>query len=324
MKGQSAMLRIDKKAERTLEIMLVLITLALASILYSIEQSQVVVLNLFFLPVVIAGFYLGRYRAGILALLSVVAATTVIGIDIAQFSFVQSPITIALAVILWGAVLGLTAILVGSMSDERNLASLEAHEAHVGVVEVLSRYLQSADPALRHQAEEVNELSAQVGQRMKLPARDIDDIRVAALLMDVENIEITARVIKKAVGEFENDRSETNTFHGTELVKSLGSVLSGAFPLVLSQAKNWNGNAHRESPIGARILHSVRRYVELTKPSLTTGQLTPEQAINELRDDIDEGHDAAVLFVLEEIVCTRNATRSNGVDHKHVIATLTS
>jgi len=299
--------KLEPKIERTLEVILTLTTLALASIIYSVEQSQVVVLNLFFLPVVVAGFYLGRYRAGNLALLSVVAATTVILLDLSQFSFVSSPTTIALSVILWGAVLGLTALLVGTMSDERNESMRDAHEAHVGVVEVLSRYLQSADPALRRQAEQVDVLAEQVARRMKLSTREIDDIRVAGLLMDVENIEITARVIKKAVGELENDPSQSKTFHGTELVQSLGSVLSGAFPLVLNQAKDWDASNKMESPVGARILHTLRQYVELTRPSLTSGSLTAEQAIAELRSDIDESHDASVLYVLEEIVLERNA-----------------
>ena len=294
------MFKLDKKTERTLEIMLILIVLGLGAILHSVQHSQIVILNLFFLPVVVAGFYLGRYRSGSLALFSVVVASTVIGLDIGRFASVGSPLVIAISVIFWGAVLGLTSILVGTMSDERNASMLDAHEAHVGVVEVLTRYLQSANPSLRQHAEQVDHLAEKVARRMKLSNREIDNIRVASLLMDVENIEITARVIKKAVGEIEGEDANSNTFHGTELVESLGSVLSGAFPLVLNQA-GWSAERNRELPIGARILHTVRRYVELTRSDLASGQLTPEAAIQDLRDDSEE-HDAAVLFVLEEIV----------------------
>lgn len=294
------MFKLDKKTERTLEVMLVLIVLGLGAILHSVQHSQIVILNLFFLPVVVAGFYLGRYRSGSLALFSVVVASTVIGLDLGRFSSVGSPLVIAISVIFWGAVLGLTSILVGTMSDERTASMLEAHEAHVGVVEVLTRYLQSANPSLRQHAENVDQLAEKVARRMKLSNREIDNIRVASLLMDVENIEITARVIKKAVGEIEGEDADSNTFHGTELVESLGSVLSGAFPLVLNQAR-WSAEGNRELPIGARILQTVRRYVELTRPDLASGQLSAEAAIQDLRDDSEE-HDAAVLFVLEEIV----------------------
>ena len=309
------MRRLDKKSERTLELMLVLITLALAAILHSVERSQIVVLNLFFLPIVISGFYLGRYRAGVLALLSVVSASTVILMDLSKFSFVQSPIMVALSVILWGGVLGLTAILVGSIADDRNTFAMEAHEAHVGVVEVLSRYLQSADPKLRRMAEAVHHLVEQVAVRMKLSSREVDDLRVASLLMDVENIEITARVIRKAVGEIEADNGiQGSTFHGTELVQSLGGVLSGAFPIILRQAQNWDRTTNMDCPLAARILHTVRRYSELTREDTTAGSFSPQEAIREMREDVEENHDAAVLFVLEEIVTESSETDATLVE----------
>ena len=69
-----------KKSEQqtSLEIILVLICLALCGLLYRVGPYRIVVLNLFYLPVVLAAFYLGRYRAGILALLCVICAAVII------------------------------------------------------------------------------------------------------------------------------------------------------------------------------------------------------------------------------------------------------
>ena len=214
------MLKRNSSSERQLEIMLVLITLAMASVLYSIETSQVVILNLFFLPIIMAGFFLGRYRAGVLAFLSVISATIVIAQDVSRFSFNQTPLMVILSIMIWGAVLGMAALLVGTLCDDRNARALEAHEAHVGVVEVLARYLQSADSRLHDQAMRIVQLCEQVAQRMRLPRREVDDLRVAAMLMDVENIEITARVIRKAVGHMDAEEISPATIHGTELVQS--------------------------------------------------------------------------------------------------------
>ena len=63
------------REQRVLEIMLSLICVALTCMLYMIHGYKMVILNLFFLPVVLAGFYLGRYRAGIMALFSVLCAS---------------------------------------------------------------------------------------------------------------------------------------------------------------------------------------------------------------------------------------------------------
>ena len=250
----------ERNQELTLEIMLVLVTAGISCLLYHTEAMKVVVLNLFYLPIVLAGFFLGRYRAGVLALLAVVTATIVICVDFAGFGTINSPVAIGLTVTLWGSVLGLTALLVGTLCDDRDARRVEAHEAQVGVVEVLSRYLQSANPVLESRAKRVAALSEQVAKKMRLSAREIDDIRVAALLMDMENIEITARVIRKAVGNLEDDSLKQRTFHGTELVQSLGTVLTGAFPLLLNTTEEAAAAEGHSLPFGARIIRTVRAY----------------------------------------------------------------
>ncbi|MEZ5943874.1 MAG: hypothetical protein R3C18_20960 [Planctomycetaceae bacterium] len=288
------MLKLDIKAERQLEIMLVLVTLAMASVLYSIETSQVVMLNLFFLPVILAGFFLGRYRAGVLAFLSVISATVVIALDVSRFAFMLSPVMVILSVMIWGAILGIAAIMVGTLSDDRNARAVEAHEAHVGVVEVLARYLQSADSQLHAQAMRIVGLSEQVAHVLRLSRREIDDLRVAAMLMDVENIEITARVIRKAVGQCEDENLAPATIHGTELVHSLRNVLTGASPLLASSA----ATELSELPLGARILRTIRSFVELE--AIAEGEESPtEFALDMLQRD--ERGDAVIIDVLREL-----------------------
>ena len=289
------------KNERILEVMLIIVTAGLAAVLHTTDGMRMVALNLFYLPVVLAGFYLGRYRAGILALLSVVVATIVIAQDLTGFVSSQSPLMIGLAVTLWGAVLGLTAIMVGTLCDDLVSKAIEAHEAHVGVVEVLARYLQAANPHLESRAKRIANLCELVARKMRLSSKEIDDIRVAALLMDIENIEITARVIKKAVGELGDRSEQQRTFHGTELVKSLGPVLTGAFPILLSHSHESHTMAsepERDTPFGCRIIKTVRSYVELADDPWETGDSAPVDLLDQLRIESDVDHHPAVLHAL--------------------------
>lgn len=293
----------DTRNERTLEIMLLIVTAGLAALMYQTDTMRLVVLNLFYLPVVLAGFFLGRYRAGVLALLSVVLASIVIMQDLNGFANVNSPIIVGLAITLWGAVLGLTSLLVGTLCDDKLTKSVEAHEAHVGVVEVLARYLQAANPNLESRAKKVADLCEDVARKMRLSGKEIDDIRVAALLMDIENIEITARVIRKAVGELEVDGVEQKTFHGSELVQSLGSVMSGAFPLLLNQTGSNSTEPQRSDvPFGARIIRTVRTYVELADDPWETGDVSPQEIVDQIRCDTEAEYHPAVLHALEEVV----------------------
>ena len=296
-----------KKNEFTLEIFLVIIALALGGLFHLTVGYKMTVLNLFFLPVVLAGFFLGRYRASTLALLCVVVTSAAAILDLDGFAAYTSPLVIALSVAIWGAVLGLTAILVGTLSDERTQKAAELHEAYVGVVEVLSKYLQGANPMLEARSNRVAELSQRVGRRMHLSAREIDNIRVAALLHDLENIKITSQVIQKAVSDVEMDvnGAEKHTFRGCDLARSLGTVLTGALPLLLGQDDSLQSGLLDEEtsrnaalPIGAEIIRTVRAYDALRQGGW--GQLgqTPLAAIDELIKDDHADFDAKIIQAL--------------------------
>lgn len=322
--------RNERKNDRLLEIMLVLITVALSCVLYHTDGVKMVVLNLFYLPIVLAGFFLGRYRAGVLAFLSVIVASVVISLDISSFAMVSSPVVVALSVIMWGAVLGLTAIMVGTLCDDRSTKSMEAHEAYVGVVEVLSKYLGGANAKLECRAKRVSQLSEAVAQKMRLSAKEVDDVRVAAMLIDIENIEVTSRVIRRAVGELESHQIEQSTFHGTELVRSLGQVLTGAFPLVLAQTSS-STKATDEVPFGARILRTVRAYIRLADDPIAIAD-DPLNIIEELESDVDADHHPAVLHALAEVVTgslkpiresqsSRESQQPTAADDAHALVT---
>jgi response regulator RpfG family c-di-GMP phosphodiesterase len=233
----------------------------------------------------------------------------------------SSPLTIGIALTMWGATLGLTSLLVGTLCDERDSKAIEAHEAHVGVVEVLARYLQSANPQLQNRALRVAQLSESVARKMRLSTKEIDDLRVAALLMDMENIEITAKVIRKAVDELEDAKSvEQRTFNGTELVQSLGSTLKGAFPLLLSQQCSEDRPGDMGAvPFGARIIRTVRSYVQLTETSWNGSGLTPADAMDELRCDLEAEYHPAVLHALNQVVAQRRAADATSASAEDLV-----
>ena len=307
------MSRSEKREHRILEIILVVIAVAITYLLYRTSGYKMVVLNLFYLPVILSGFFLGRYRAGVLALLCVVLATVVTAFDVVNFASYSSPIVVALAIMIWGAVIGLTALLVGTLSDERTEKIEELHEAYVGVVEVLAHYLQSANPRLKAKSSRVAELCQEMASQMKFSSKEIDDVRVAALLHDLGHIEITSRVIEKAVGNMETDqeRSQQHTFHGTDLVHSLGSVLSGALPLLLDQVDNFDLESSQladgdpqdaKGPRGSEIIRAVRTYVALREGDWGQPGASSEEAIEDLWSEAHGHFDPAVIDALENAV----------------------
>ena len=99
--------------------------MALTCLVYKTDGYRLVTLNLFFLPVVLAAFFLGRYTAGILAVFCVSTTSIVCVLQLDDFASFTSPLAIGLAVTVWGAILCLTALLVGTLSDERSAQAVE-------------------------------------------------------------------------------------------------------------------------------------------------------------------------------------------------------
>ena len=282
--------------EHFLEVFLTLIVFGCSTLLTSLPAAKVAVLNLYFLPIVLAGFFLGRYRAGALALLSAITAGMLVSGDLQGFAASNSPVLVSLTLTVWAAVLGLTAIVVGTLKDDLVDKASEAREAQVGVVELLSRYLQSVNPQLENRCQRVARLCEQVALKLRLEPREIDNIRVAAVLADMENVEITARIVRKAVGQLKSDGDQQRTVSGPELVRSLGEVLSGAFPLVAPSMSHVG--VCENAPFGSRIIQVVSAYCRTQDE---TGD-APEYVIAEMMTDVGVTYHPAVLHALSEVV----------------------
>src|SRR5262245_5110779 len=121
--------------QRALEIGLILVCIGLACLFLALDSFRMAALNLFFLPVGLTGFFLGRYRAGVMALFCFLITSVVAALNLTELTVNASPMVTVLVVVVWGAALGMNALLVGTLSDEQIKKSQEIHEAYVGVVE---------------------------------------------------------------------------------------------------------------------------------------------------------------------------------------------
>jgi HD-GYP domain-containing protein (c-di-GMP phosphodiesterase class II) len=316
------------KEKFTFELMLLVVVVGMACLLARMDAYKVVVLNLFYLPIILSGYFLGRSSAGVLALFSAIAVGIASMLNLSGFSGNDLPITVGLVITVWAATLGLTAILVGTLSDQRATKIRELHEAYVGTVDVLATYLQSADPHIRTRSIRTAEISEKVARELHLGPQDIDDVRVAALLHDVGNVQVTTRMLSKAVDTLESTSKlkVDNTFLGADLLQSLGRVMHRAVPLVLSQddavreaVTEDEKSIGEDMPVGARILRLAREYVSLTTSHGSRETVTSEQAIKILRSDRSEAYDPRLIDALERIL-----TEDKGARHEPLLASITA
>lgn len=286
------------KDRRFFEFSLLVVALGMTILAHRLGSYKIVVFNLFFLPVVLSGYYLGRNSAGVLALFCALCMTVSATLEGGSLAAFETPVMIGLVLTIWAGVLGLTAILVGTLCDERAQSVEDLHRSYVGVVEVLSRYLQNGNPRVKARSIRVAELSQMVAEEMNIPRKQIDHIRVGALLYDLGNMEITTQLLSRAVDTLEADpsRAERYTFEGAELVHSLGTVLRGAVPLLVHQEPlsptGLPGDEalhSEEPPLGARVIQIVRTYVKLvTDESGRPTQPVRDALLKLRRDDCEQ------------------------------------
>lgn len=283
---------LTSKEKRIFEAMLIVLILGMTTVFLIMHEHGLIILNLFFLPVVLCGYFLGRGSAGVLALLSVLTVTIAASLFTPRFGGYSTPVMVGLSLALWAAALGLTALLMGTLCDERTRTVNELHKAYVGVVEVLFKYLQSSDPRTKAQSIRIAEMSQDVARELRLPRKQIDDIRVAALLRDLESVEITTQLVSRAMTTLERDaaRAHSHTFQGTDLVHSLGSVLDGALPLIVSQNDELRDCLELQTGancggvmVGAQIIAAVRAFDALVGGDTHRTPLDPAAAIKVLR-----------------------------------------
>ena len=133
-------------------------------------------------------------------------------------------------------------------------------------------------------------------------------------------IEITTKVIRRAVGEFGEETAENqkHKFQGLDLMLSLGSVLSGAVPLLLNQDRDAAefgsaeaSNAPADIPRGAQIIRAVRAYFALVSDGTSASELSTAEVFERLRGNEDASYDPEILDTLERTVSQFSRTQED-------------
>ncbi|RPJ49394.1 MAG: HD domain-containing protein [Acidobacteria bacterium] len=132
----------------------------------------------------------------------------------------------------WGGFLILTSVAVGSLYETKERQLFDLKNAYMGVLEVLSKYLESTDPYTSGHSVRVSELATAIATDMQLSAEETDNIRVAGLLHDIGKIEISGEVLRKAANLTSDEQvyMESHAQKGARLLSSIGGSSEGSGP----------------------------------------------------------------------------------------------
>ncbi len=252
-------------------------------------------LNFYYLPVLVAGYLLGKKQAILTSFLVICLVVFIAILDPGSFLEMGSTLQLPLNLVIWGGFLILTACVVGTLYGEKEKKISELKKAYIGVIEILTKYLEASDRYTKGHSVRVADYATEMAIAMRLPRSEVENIRVAGLLHDIGKIETSADLIQKAVSLTQEEKEELDKHveKGAKLLSSVGSVLQEAIPIVLAHhtsliqekgSSEHSGRDHPGSkiPLGARIIAVADAYDAMVTDRPYRAGKQPWQAIQEL------------------------------------------
>jgi len=279
-------------------------------------------LNLYYLPVLLAGFFLGR-KASVLFSSFCILLVAIFFIYIPQFiTKITGELDIILSLILWSSFLMLTSCVVGTLFEDKEQKIQDLKNAYVGVLEILSKYLESADRYTKGHSIRVANLATEIAIAMEISRMEIENIKAAALLHDIGKVEVSMELIEKAASLDEDEKREVDTHSekGVKILNSVGSVLKEAIPIVETHhvpyediyGKNKSSLA-REAKTGACIVAVADTYDAITSDRPYRAGKTPWSAIEEIEKGSGAQFHPEVVKAFKRVLSLRVDNLENNI-----------
>jgi putative nucleotidyltransferase with HDIG domain len=295
---------------RHFEKILVGIILMAAFVGTYLVEEKFIILNFYYLPVLTAGYFLGR-RIGVLAAVFSILAVLICVLAFPQRFFEGGEILKVVAQLCsWGGFLILASFTVGTLYERNEQRVKELKKAYIGVLEILSKYLESTDGYTKGHSVRVAELATEIAVAMELQRPEVENIRVAGLLHDIGKIEVSGEILQKAaeLSTEERELMDLHTVKGAYILSAVGSVLKEVVPIVVAHHKYFveslegkNGDGAK-IPMGARVVAVADAFDAMTSDRPYRKGMPPWEAFQEIVAKTGKQFDPDVVGAFKQVV----------------------
>lgn len=275
---------------------------------YFIEEVSLI-FNFYYLPVLVASYFLGR-RIGIL-----VAILSILDVLICAMLFPNRFFTGILwhnivRLSSWSVFLFLASVTVGTLYEQNDRRLSDLKNAYIGIIEILAKYLESTDRYTKGHSIRVSELAMEVAIAMELPRTQVDNIRAAGLLHDIGKIEISADVLGKAAALTSEEKAlmDSHAVKGAYLLSSVGSVLKEVVPIVVAHHKYFMDTIEgsekdtQKIPLGARIVAVADAFDAMVTDRPYRKGMQPWNAVEEIIAKAGKQFDPEVVNAFKRVI----------------------
>ena len=291
------------------KILVVIILLAAFGGTYFVEE-KLIILNFYYLPVLTAGYFLGR-RMGLLTAVFSILVVVISALLFSQSSLgKQEFVTTLIQLMSWGGFLILASVAVGTLYEQNERRLQDLRDAYVGILEILSKYLESTDRYTKGHSVRVSEWAMEIAVAMGLHRREVENIRVGGLLHDIGKIEVSGEILRKAaeLSSEEKELLDEHTVKGAYILTAVGSVLKEVVPIVISHHKYFmstidgSGQELAKIPLGSRILAVADAFDAMTTDRPYRKGMPPWEALEEIVNKAGKQFDPEVVEAFKRVI----------------------
>ncbi len=295
---------------RHFEKVLVSIILIAAFIGTYLFEQNFIVLNFYYLPVLVSGYFLGR-RFGVLTAVFSILAVVICAMMFPERFFPSRDVIKGTAQLFsWGGFLILASVAVGTLYEQNEQRLKELKNAYIGVLEILSKYLESTDRYTNGHSVRVAELATEIGNAMELPRKEVENIRVAGLLHDIGKIEVSSEILQKAADLTSEEKKliDLHTVKGAHILTAVGGVLKEVVPIVVAHHKHFieamegNNGDTLKVPLGARVVAVADAFDAMTTDRPYRKAMPPWEAFEEIVAKTGKQFDPQVVGAFKRVV----------------------
>ena len=276
-------------------------------------------LNFFYLPIIAAGYFLGKRMAVLTAVLCIlIVAFFLLLFPSSFFTAGINKTYIIVSLIAWSSFLILTSAAIGYLYEEKERKIKELRSAYMGILEILSKYLESADRYTQGHSVRVAHLSEDIARTMGLSPIEVENVRAAALLHDIGKIEISLDVLHKAAAltDEEKELMDSHSEKGARIISLVGGVLKEAVPIVAAHHKYFfetekppSENGGKEVPLGAAIIAVADAFDAMVTDRPYRAGMQPWQAFEQLEKGAGKQFHPGAVKAFKKILSSKQKYR---------------
>jgi len=244
-------------------------------------------------------------------------------IEPARFAIGATRLDMTITIVFWGGFLVLTSYVVGLLYERKEEKVTELQQAYVGVLEILSKYIEGNDRYTQGHSLRVSHMAAQVARAMDLTREQIENCRVAGLLHDIGKVEISIDLIRKAAGLTEDERKivDSHAEKGARMIDSLGGILRDVVPIIELHHTPYreDGVENDNVPLEAFIIAVVDAYDAMITDRPYRAGRQPYEAMTELEKCSGTQFSPGVIAAFKRVMSTQREEIEAMAQATHVI-----